>query len=92
MGTDKVVDALDLMETEEERKLEPGYQPNVLLLGLTGSQYVLRAVSSLRANDLETTCVSLSFADALTLMKLVPGWIEDPLNVRYVLMMLFLMS
>ena len=85
MGADKIVDALDLMETEEERKLEPGYHPNVLLLGLTGSQYVLRCVSSLRANDLETACVSLSFADALALLKLVPAWIEDPLNVREML-------
>jgi U3 small nucleolar RNA-associated protein 12 len=70
------------METEEERKLEPGYQPNVMLLGLTGSQYLLRAVSSIRVHELETACVSLSFSDALTLLKKVPEWIEDPLNVR----------
>lgn len=82
LGVDKIIDALDLMETEEERKFEPGYQPNVMLLGMSGSQYLLRAVSSIRANDLDTACVSLSFSDALTLLKMVPAWIEDPLNVR----------
>lgn len=83
LGVDKIIDALDIMETEEERKLEPGYQPNVMLLGLSGSQYLLRAVSSIRANDLDTASVSLSFTDALTLLKMIPAWIEDPLNVRF---------
>jgi U3 small nucleolar RNA-associated protein 12 len=81
-GVDKIVDALDMMETEEDRMSEPGYQPNVLLMGMTGSQYVLRAVSSIRANDLEAACVSLSFTDALALLKLVPAWVTDPLHVR----------
>lgn len=82
LGVDKIIDALDIMETEEERKLEPGYQPNVMLLGLSGSEFLLQAVSSIRANDLETACVSLSFTDALILLKMVPPWIESPLNVR----------
>lgn len=72
-----------MMETEEERKKEPGYQPNVMLLGLSGSDYVLKAVRTIRANDLEAVVTMLSFSDALALLKLIPHWLDGPLNVCF---------
>lgn len=82
-GVDRIIDALDMMETEEERKKEPGYQPNVMLLGLSGSEYVLKAVRTIRANDLEAVLTMLSFSDALALLKLIPQWLGGPLNVSF---------
>lgn len=82
-GVDRLIDALDMMETEEERKGEAGYQPNVMLLGVTGSEYVLKAVRTIRANDLEAVLTMLSFPDALAILKLIPRWLDGPLNVCY---------
>lgn len=70
------------METEEESKKEAGFQPNVMLMGMTGSQYVLSAVRTIRANDLEAVLTTLSFSDALAVLRLIPEWLDGPLNVR----------
>ena len=45
------------------------------MLGLSPEAYVLRAVSSVRANDLEQALLLLPFADALKLMQWVAGWL-----------------
>lgn len=82
-GVDRIIDALDMMETEEERKKDPGYQPNIMLLGLTGSEFVWKAVRSIRANDLQSVLTMLSFSDALAILKLIPEWLERPENVRF---------
>jgi U3 small nucleolar RNA-associated protein 12 len=67
---------------EEESQQEAGYQPNVLLLGLTPGQYVLRAVRAVRSNDLEAALMVLAFPDALKVLSYVPGWLEDTSAVR----------
>lgn len=45
------------------------------MLGLSPEAYVLRAVSSVRANDLEQALLLLPFADALKLMQWVASWL-----------------
>jgi len=79
---DRIIDALDMMETEEERKKESGFQPNVLLMGMSGSEFVLKAIRSIRANDLEAVLTTLSFSDAFTILRLIPQWLDGPLHVR----------
>eukprot|EP00892_Ulva_mutabilis_P003716 jgi/Ulvmu1/1716/UM116_0030.1 len=81
-GADLIIDALDMMETEEEREKEPGFQPNVMLMGMTGSEYVLSAVRNIRPNDLEAVVTTLSFSDALAVLRLIPRWLDGPLNVE----------
>lgn len=50
--------------------------PNPLMLGLSASAYVLRAVGSVRANDLEQALLLLPFGDALRLLQWVCGWLD----------------
>ncbi|XP_077239546.1 transducin family protein / WD-40 repeat family protein isoform X2 [Tasmannia lanceolata] len=64
-ATDLIIDALDVAETESKRISQhkedkrsgkaTDYQPNVMMLGLSPSDYVLRALSNVHTNDLEQT-------------------------------------
>lgn len=91
-ATDRIIEALDMAEAEAEAATEPGARPNPLMLGLTGSQYVLRAVAAVRANDLELVLLMLPFPDALKLLRFVEDWLSDTaqveLTVRVALLLL----
>ncbi|KAJ0009812.1 hypothetical protein Pint_32837 [Pistacia integerrima] len=57
------------------RKRKPGgnvaeFQPDIRVLGLSPSHYVLRTLSNVKTNDLEQTLLALPFADALKLVIL----------------------
>jgi hypothetical protein len=47
------------------------------MLGLSPEAYVLRTVSSVRANDLEQALLLLPFADALKLLQWVAAWLAQ---------------
>ncbi|XP_052880481.1 uncharacterized protein LOC108462016 [Gossypium arboreum] len=64
-ATDSIIDALDVAEVELKRIAEhedekargkvAEFQPNMIMLGLSASDYVLRALSYISTNDLEQT-------------------------------------
>lgn len=93
-ATDLISDALDLAEAEAKRidqhkedmksgrKVE--FQPNVMMLGLSPSDYVLRALSNVTTNDLEQTLLSLPFSDALKLISYLKDWVSNPDKVELV--------
>ncbi|KAF8065837.1 wdr3 [Scenedesmus sp. PABB004] len=55
---------------------------NPLMLGLPADAYVLRAVSGVRANDLEQALLLLPFNDALRLLAWVSGWLAKGAQVE----------
>ncbi|XP_058083541.1 uncharacterized protein LOC131231393 isoform X2 [Magnolia sinica] len=93
-ATDLIIDAL--VAAEEESKLIDQHkedkrsgrttdlQPNVMMLGLSPSDYVLRAISNVHTNDLEQTLLSLPFSDALKLMSYLKDWTSNPDKVELV--------
>ncbi|KAF5187418.1 Wd repeat-containing protein [Thalictrum thalictroides] len=93
-ATDLILDALDAAEVElnrmaehkEEKKhgVQFEFQPNVILLGLSPSDYVLRALSNTQTNDLEATLLALPFSDALKLMSYLKDWSSIPDKVELV--------
>ncbi|KAL4186995.1 hypothetical protein AMTRI_Chr09g16650 [Amborella trichopoda] len=93
-ATDSIIDALDMAEEEAKRirMHEVGGRgaqladlpPNLMMLGLSPSDYVLRAVSSVQTNDLEPTLLSLPFTDALKLMAYLKDWTLGPDKVELV--------
>ncbi|KAK6942734.1 Small-subunit processome, Utp12 [Dillenia turbinata] len=93
-ATDSIIEALDLAdialkriaECEEEKAkgLIADFRPNILMLGLSPSDYVLRAVSNVCTNDLEQTLLSLPFSDALKLMSYLRDWAMIPDKVELV--------
>ncbi|KAL5981824.1 Dip2/Utp12 protein [Asimina triloba] len=93
-ATDLIIDALIAAEEEskridqhkEEKQIGGSreFQPNVMMLGLSPSDFVLRALSNVHTNDLEQTLLSLPFADALKLMSYLKDWIPNPDKVELV--------
>ncbi|BBH07741.1 transducin family protein / WD-40 repeat family protein [Prunus dulcis] len=93
-ATDSIIDALDIAEVELKRIAEheeeksrgkvAEFQPNIVLLGLSPSDYVLRAVSNVQTNDLEQTLLALSFSDALKLLSYSKDWILHPDKVELI--------
>lgn len=58
------------IQEEKARGRVAEFQPNVVMLGLSPSDYVLRALSSVRTSDLEQTllvCIWCPFISTLTL-------------------------
>ena len=83
-AADSIVEALDMAAAEEERinesrkaLREGDYVANPLLLGLSPSQYVLRAVSKVRGSDLEQALLLVPFMDALKLLQLCTTWLSN---------------
>lgn len=83
-AADSIIEALDLAEAEYERihvhEASNGksvFQPNVLMIGLTPSAYVLRALCNVRASDLEQALLALPFTDALKLMAYLKEWMVE---------------
>lgn len=91
-ATDRILDALDMAADDADRHKEADYQPNLLLMGLTGEQHVLATIAGIRANDLEPALTMLPFTDALRVLEMVPGWLKDTsrveLTVRVAVMLL----
>ncbi|PON49000.1 Guanine nucleotide-binding protein, beta subunit [Parasponia andersonii] len=93
-ATDSILDALDIAEVElkrmtdcEEEKARgriAEFQPNVILLGLSPSEYVLRALSNVQTSDLEQTLLALPFSDALKLLAYLKEWTLNPDKVELV--------
>ncbi|KAL5740887.1 hypothetical protein ACOSQ2_030067 [Xanthoceras sorbifolium] len=93
-ATDSIIEALDMAEeeseriaTHEEEKTRGNvseFQTDIRMLGLSPSDYVLRAVSSVNTNDLEQTLLALPFSDALKLMSYLKDWTLNPDKVELV--------
>lgn len=73
----------EVAEAEARRKRSgdasaPGPRPtaNPLLLGLTPSDYVLRAVSQVRGAELEQALLMVPFTDALRLLGYLSSWLR----------------
>lgn len=88
-AADSIVEALDMAASEEERiresrmaLRESEYVPNPLLLGLSPSSYVLRAISRVRASDLEQALILVPFMDALRLLDFCASWLKEGADVE----------
>lgn len=76
-AADRIIDALDMALEDDERSREGAYQPNLLMGGLSGSNFVLRTISDIRANDQEAALTTLPFLDALKILGMIPEWLKD---------------
>ncbi|KAJ6331299.1 hypothetical protein OIU76_009806 [Salix suchowensis] len=93
-ATDLIIDALDVAEVELQRIAEhqeenttgnvTEYQPNVVMLGLSPSNYVLRAFTNIHTNDLEQALLALPFSDGLKLLSYFKDWTSNPDKVELV--------
>ncbi|MCL7047922.1 hypothetical protein MKW94_012302 [Papaver nudicaule] len=90
-ATDTIIDALDIADVElqrmDEHKVEKAsgkFQPNIIMLGLSPSDYVLRSLSNVPTNDLEQTLMALPFSDALKLLDYLKDWASRPDKVELV--------
>ncbi|CAL9207862.1 unnamed protein product [Musa hybrid cultivar] len=93
-ATDLVIDALDMADAEikridqhkEDQKNGRGgeFQTNILMRGLSPSDYVLHILANVNTNDLEQTLLSLPFSDALKLMSYLKEWVLVPDKVELV--------
>lgn len=92
-AADNILDALDVAAFESEKYEEydrekksnpdaPAPVPNPLMLGLTPSSYVLKAISNVRANDLEQALLVLPFTSALRLLDYLTQWLKDGAQVE----------
>uniref|UniRef100_A0A6N2KG93 Small-subunit processome Utp12 domain-containing protein n=1 Tax=Salix viminalis TaxID=40686 RepID=A0A6N2KG93_SALVM len=85
---------LDVAEVELQRIAEhqeenttgnvTEYQPNVVMLGLSPSNYVLRAFTNIHTNDLEQALLALPFSDGLKLLSYFKDWTSNPDKVELV--------
>ncbi|XP_071697523.1 uncharacterized protein [Rutidosis leptorrhynchoides] len=93
-ATDSIIEALDIAaeelkrmaEHEEEKRSGKSaeFRSNIIMLGLSPSEYILRAVSKVHTNDLEQTLLSLPFSDALKLLSYLKDWSSNPDKVEVV--------
>ncbi|KAH0635494.1 hypothetical protein KY289_035409 [Solanum tuberosum] len=93
-ATDSIIEALDMAVAELKRIAEhqedkskgkaSEFRLNILMLGLSPSDYVLRALSSVRTNDLEQTLLDLPFSDAFKLLSYLRSWASIPDKVELV--------
>ncbi|CAI9766340.1 unnamed protein product [Fraxinus pennsylvanica] len=93
-ATDLIIESIDMAEEELKRIAEheeekskgkvTDFRPNILMLGLSPSDYVLRAVSNVHTNDLEQTLLALPFSDALKIFSYLKDWASLPNKVELV--------
>lgn len=93
-ATDLIIDALDMADAEikrmdqhkEEQRGRKGvlFQPNIMMRGLSPSDFVLQTLGNVNTNDLEQTLLSLPFSDALKLMSYLKEWVHIPDKVELV--------
>jgi hypothetical protein len=73
-----IVSKSTLLHSQAAKQPLPKPPPsNPLMLGLSPEAYVLRTVSSVRANDLEQALLLLPFADALKLLQWAAAWLAQ---------------
>jgi hypothetical protein len=51
--------------------------PNILLLGLTPSKYLLKVLKQIRSSDLEETLMVVPFGNVKTLLRFIQGWLKE---------------
>ncbi|XP_023544503.1 WD repeat-containing protein 3-like [Cucurbita pepo subsp. pepo] len=93
-ATDLIIDSLDMAEAESKRMAENEeekrngkavhFEPNAMMLGLSPSDYVLRALSNVHTNDLEQTLLALPFSDSLKLLSYLKDWTSKPDKVELI--------
>ncbi|CAA2975134.1 WD repeat-containing 3 [Olea europaea subsp. europaea] len=93
-ATDSIIEALDMADEELKRLAEyeeekskgkvADFRPNILMLGLSPPDYVLRALSNVDTNDLEQTLLALPFSDALKILSYLKDWASLPDKVELV--------
>lgn len=93
-GTDSIIEALDIAEaelkriSEHEEETRQGkaseFRPNILMLGHSPSDFILRALSNVHTNDLEQTLLALPFSDALKLLSFLKDWSLKPDKIELV--------
>ncbi|KAJ0046895.1 hypothetical protein Pint_04783 [Pistacia integerrima] len=66
--SEEELDHIAQHEEEKTRGNVAEFQPDIRMLGLSPSDYVLRTLSNVNTNDLEQTLLALPFADALKLL------------------------
>lgn len=88
-AADDIVGALDMAAAEEERIQEArdafresDYVPNPLLMGLSPSDYVLRAIAKVRKSELEQALLLVPFMDALKLLQFCTTWLTQGSNIE----------
>ncbi|XP_009621040.1 uncharacterized protein [Nicotiana tomentosiformis] len=94
-ATDSIIEALDMADAElkriaqhEEDKSKgrvSEFRPNILMLGLSPSDYLLRTLSSVHTNDLEQAFQPLPFSYALKLMSYLENWASIPDKLELVI-------
>ncbi|KAK4396415.1 WD repeat-containing protein 3 [Sesamum angolense] len=92
-AADSIMEALDIAEEELKRIAEHkeekskgkvgDFRPNILMLGLSPSDYVLRAVSSVHTNDLEQALLALPFSDSLRILSYLKDWVAFPDKIHH---------
>lgn len=93
-ATDSIIEALDMADAELKRIAEheeektrgkvAEFRPNILMLGFSPSDYILRSLSNVHTNDLEQTLLALPFSDALKLLSYLKDWSSKPDKVELV--------
>lgn len=93
-AADSIMEALDIAEEELKRIAEheeerskgkvADFKPNILMLGLSPSGFVLRALSSVHTNDLEQALLALPFSDSLRVLSYLKEWVTFPDKVELV--------
>ncbi|KAI4374285.1 hypothetical protein MLD38_012296 [Melastoma candidum] len=93
-ATDSIIEALDLADielkriTEYEEEKSRGkvgeFQPNFMMLGLSPSDYVLRALTNVQSNDLEQTLLGIPFSDSLKILSYLKDWSSYPDKIEVV--------
>lgn len=73
-AADSIIEALEL--TSLELRKDPKESANPLLLGLEPDAFVLRAIQNIKSTDLEMALLSISFSDALLLLKYLAHWLK----------------
>ncbi|MEW5304297.1 MAG: hypothetical protein WDW36_006917 [Sanguina aurantia] len=94
-AADTILEALDMAAHETQRQTEhaaslaaaaaprPPRIPlptNPMMLGLSPAAYVLRAVSSVRSNELEQALLLMPFSDAARLLSHLHTWLDEGLT------------
>ncbi|KAL0890295.1 hypothetical protein Bca101_014278 [Brassica carinata] len=87
-AADSIIEALEVADNEknrvaeyEEEKLRgkvPDLAPNIVMLGLSPSEFVLKTISKEKTNDLEHILLPLPFSDALKLLSYIESWTLIP--------------
>ncbi|KAL0021070.1 hypothetical protein WJX79_008561 [Trebouxia sp. C0005] len=93
-AADSIAEALEMAANErkshedylKERQGDPSTKPpppNPLMMGLDAGGYVLKAVGSVKAADLEQALLVLPFTEALRLLSYLCQWLKKGLQIEF---------